>query len=100
MTLDRTRQGLSAAPVSSTTAAAVSSHELSTPRISTLDRDRLAAADAGRLEQPRQAGGEIGGRDALLGDDPRDVARGRDVERRVADLRAVGRDLRRADVRD
>jgi hypothetical protein len=35
MTLERTRQGLSAAPVYSTTDAAVSSHELSTPRIST-----------------------------------------------------------------
>ena len=52
------------------------------------------------LEQLRQRLGKRCARDAALGDDRRHVLRRRHVERRVADLRAVGRQTRRPDVRD
>ena len=51
-------------------------------------------------EQARQASPRSRARDALLGDDRRDVAGRRDVEGRIADLGADRRHLRRPDVRD
>src|SRR5215213_652781 len=79
---------------SSTTAAAVSSHEVSIPRTSMNDLGSriLNAGFEGFFKRSAI--------DTALGDDRGDVLRGRDIERGIADVRAFRRELVAADVRD
>ena len=75
---------------SSTTAAAVSSQEVSIPRISIAD---LGFGSRINCRLPISGFVERRAIDAALGDDRGDVLCRRHVERRVAHVRAVGREL-------
>ena len=91
-TFERIAHGRAASPVSSTTAAAVSSQEVSMPRMSMLKFGGRAAV---RLDRLPQRLGVRRAADAALGDDAGDEAMRRHVERRIPDPRAVGGELRR-----
>src|SRR5215813_5184468 len=95
ITFDLAAHGFAASPVSSTTAADVSSQEVSMPRIlmsrrrSPFELEGLAQ----RLDVRRPE-------DAPLGDDAGNQLVRRDVECRIPDVRARGRQLGAADVGD
>src|SRR6476661_4087391 len=87
-TLDRSIQGEAPPVAASTTAAAVSSQDVSMPRMRIGLRDVAQRFREGRMD------------DAAIGDDGRDEAVRRDVESGVANRGAGGRNLGRPDVRD
>src|SRR6185295_12157537 len=107
------RHGREASPVSSTTPADVSSHEVSMPRTIIVVGSRLWAVGGRRKPgsslptahcrlptyELRQRFVERRAGDATLGDDRGDVLGGRHVERRIPDAGAFGREAIRPDVR-
>src|SRR5438874_5756311 len=96
--LDRTCHGFAASPVSSTTAAEVSSQDVSMPRISI--RTTALAERHGFREGALQRLDVGRPEDAALRDNPGDEPVRCDVERGIPDERAAGRQLRAADARD
>src|SRR3954464_8576974 len=102
--LDRIAQGVAASPVSSTTAADVSSHEVSMPRMRMGGVALLLAflqfCRPDVLERALERFRIRRSENAFFSDDAGDQTVRCDIEPRVPDFGAGRSDLRRPDVRD
>src|SRR5688572_8375895 len=97
MMLDRTIQGRASSPVVDTTAAAVSSQDVSIPRTFMGDpRSRLSL----RVEQRLQAVAVRRPRDTTFSDDARHQLGRRDIEGRIPDAGTFRRETGAAQMRD